>query len=114
MLRFIAEYEGHAVCADLDDGLQVMAACEADSPDLVFLELHLPGRTGLELLADFRRASCAGWRRGAGRAISRGARRGSWWSRTSRPTGRSCGWWWPTPAPSWWARRAPRPRAGGW
>lgn len=55
MLRFISEYEGHSVCAEVDDGLKVLATFESVAPDLVFLDLHLPGRSGLELLADFRR-----------------------------------------------------------
>ena len=38
-----------AICAEATDGLQAMAALEAHSPDVLFLDIQMPGMNGLEV-----------------------------------------------------------------
>ncbi len=52
-LRAMLEPE-HEIVDVVRDGLQVVAAVEFHRPDLVLLDLSLPGRSGLEIAADLR------------------------------------------------------------
>ncbi|KEP70792.1 chemotaxis protein CheY [Thioclava dalianensis] len=52
-IRFILTRAGWAVSV-LDDGAQAFARIAGDPPDAVILDLMLPGRSGLEILADLR------------------------------------------------------------
>ena len=54
-IQFMLTDEGHAV--DLyGDALDALAPLEADPPDLLILDINLPGMSGLELLRALRRA----------------------------------------------------------
>ncbi len=46
-----------AICGEAQDASQAMRALEALKPDLVLMDLSLPGKSGLELLKDFRAMS---------------------------------------------------------
>lgn len=52
-IRFILARDGWRVSA-IGDGAQAVAAVRALEPDLVILDLMLPGVSGLEILADLR------------------------------------------------------------
>jgi DNA-binding response OmpR family regulator len=52
-IRFILSRDGCEVTA-LADGLGAIAAVQADKPDLVILDLMLPGLSGLEILTQLR------------------------------------------------------------
>lgn len=52
-IRFILSRDGWVVAHE-GDGLAAMAAVAREKPDLVILDMMLPGRTGLEILADLR------------------------------------------------------------
>ncbi|ODS59491.1 MAG: Fis family transcriptional regulator [Acidobacteria bacterium SCN 69-37] len=56
MMRMILEYEGHEVllAGSGQEGLQV---AQAESPDLVFLDIKMPGMDGLEVLTRLRATS---------------------------------------------------------
>jgi DNA-binding response OmpR family regulator len=53
LLEFNLRRAGYAM-AICRDGLSVCACARAEQPDLAILDVMLPGRTGLELLGDFR------------------------------------------------------------
>lgn len=52
-IRFILSRAGWGVSV-LDDGAQALGQIVAQTPDAVILDLMLPGRSGLEILADMR------------------------------------------------------------
>lgn len=52
-MRFILSREGWGVSAH-SDGASAVARIRGDQPDLVILDVMLPGRSGLEILADLR------------------------------------------------------------
>lgn len=52
-IRFILARDGCEVTA-LADGMAAVGAVQAARPDLVILDLMLPGRSGLEILVDLR------------------------------------------------------------
>ncbi|OOY06332.1 response regulator transcription factor [Thioclava sp. F28-4] len=52
-IRFILTRAGWAVSV-LEDGARAMARITGDPPDAIILDLMLPGRSGLEILADMR------------------------------------------------------------
>lgn len=45
------------VCGEAQDGTQALAMLETLRPDLVLMDMSLPGKSGLELLKDFRALS---------------------------------------------------------
>jgi len=53
LLEFNLRRAGYAVVI-CREGLSVCASARAERPDLAILDVMLPGRTGLELLRDFR------------------------------------------------------------
>lgn len=42
----------HAACYEVDNGKEVMAAYKKYMPDILFLDIHLPGRTGIDILSE--------------------------------------------------------------
>ena len=52
-MRMILEYDGHEVLTAAS-GQEALAAVERDSPDLVFLDIKMPGLDGLEVLSRIR------------------------------------------------------------
>ena len=52
-MRMILEYEGHEVLT-AGSGPEALTAAERDSPDLVFLDIKMPGIDGLEVLSRLR------------------------------------------------------------
>ena len=52
-IRFILSRAGWAVSV-LGDGAQALAQISSQAPDAVILDLMLPGRSGLDILADLR------------------------------------------------------------
>ncbi len=59
-MRMILEYEGHEVLVAAS-GQEGLAVAERESPDLVFLDIKMPGADGLEVLSRLRgveRALC--------------------------------------------------------
>ncbi len=52
-IRFILSRDGCTVTS-LADGAEAVAQVHAQMPDLVILDLMLPGRSGLEILTDLR------------------------------------------------------------
>ncbi len=40
---------------EIANGRDVMAACKAQRPDIIFLDIHLPGMSGKDVLKDIRR-----------------------------------------------------------
>jgi DNA-binding response OmpR family regulator len=55
-IRFILSRDGWQVALE-GDGLAAMASVAREKPDLVILDMMLPGRSGLEILADLRGAA---------------------------------------------------------
>jgi two-component system nitrogen regulation response regulator NtrX len=55
-MRMILEYEGHEVVS-AGSGQEGLAIAERDAPDLVFLDVKMPGLDGLETLARLRAAN---------------------------------------------------------
>jgi DNA-binding NtrC family response regulator len=58
ILRMLLKGKGHQV-AEAGDGEQALAAVAQSSPDVILLDLQLPGRTGVELLPDLIQAAPA-------------------------------------------------------
>jgi DNA-binding NarL/FixJ family response regulator len=54
-LRRVLESGGHAVIGEVGDGLQVAQTVERLKPELLLLDLGLPGLHGLDVLRDVRR-----------------------------------------------------------
>ncbi|MGB0506829.1 MAG: response regulator transcription factor [Pikeienuella sp.] len=52
-LRFLLERDGFTVTA-CSDGDQAIATARTDTPDIVILDVMLPGRNGFEILRDMR------------------------------------------------------------
>jgi two-component system nitrogen regulation response regulator NtrX len=55
-MRMILEYEGHEVLV-AGSGQEGLAVAERESPDLVFLDIKMPGADGLEVLSRLRAAN---------------------------------------------------------
>jgi len=57
VLRKTCEQElGHRVVAEADDGRRAIAIVTATKPDLVLLDLHLPGADGFEVIEGIKKA----------------------------------------------------------
>ncbi len=54
LLSFILQKAGHTVVA-AGDGLSGIAAAECQPPDLILLDMQLPGMSGYEVAAELRR-----------------------------------------------------------
>jgi len=54
LLKAIVRAEGFAVAGEAVDGLSVMGAVLRNEPDIVCLDINMPGRTGLEVLQEIR------------------------------------------------------------
>jgi len=54
-LRRILEAQGHVVLDEVGDGLRVVQAVEANHPDVLLLDLGLPGLHGLDVLRAVKR-----------------------------------------------------------
>ena len=52
-MRMILEYEG-LDCVTAGSGAEGLAAAEREAPDLVFLDIKMPGMDGLETLSRLR------------------------------------------------------------
>ena len=57
-MRMILEYEGHEVAA-AGSGPEALGLVEREAPDLVFLDVKMPGLDGLEVLSRLRGLSDA-------------------------------------------------------
>jgi len=53
-LRMVLEYEGYSV-AEAKDGLTALAAAAKELPDIVLLDIKMPGMDGMEVLEELRR-----------------------------------------------------------
>lgn len=58
-LRALLEKLGHEVVAEAGDADSAAKCFRESRPDVVFLDLILPGRSGVEILADLRKADPA-------------------------------------------------------
>src|ERR1700752_4221763 len=56
-LRRILEGHGHQVVAEFGSGLEVMDHVERERPDVLILDLGLPGLHGLDVLRQLRRSA---------------------------------------------------------
>src|SRR5262245_43645877 len=52
-MRMILEYDGYE-CLTAGSGTEAVTAVERDAPDLVFLDIKMPGMDGLETLSRIR------------------------------------------------------------
>ena len=59
MRMAIAALPGFEVIAETGDGLEVIALCKQHRPDIVVLDIAMPGASGLEAFAEIRRWSPA-------------------------------------------------------
>lgn len=50
----LSEYSGVELIGEYKNTIEAKAAIERDSPDLVFMDIQMPGETGLELLEKFK------------------------------------------------------------
>ncbi len=48
----LAEYEGILVCAEAEDAPSAVKAIEKDNPDIIFLDIQMPGKSGFDLLEE--------------------------------------------------------------
>lgn len=55
VLRKICEEEHHTVAGEVDDGRRAVEVIKSAMPDLVLLDLHLPGKDGFEVLEELRK-----------------------------------------------------------
>jgi DNA-binding NtrC family response regulator len=55
-MRMILEYEGHE-CLVAGSGQEALAIADRDNPDLVFVDVKMPGMDGLEVLSRLRAAN---------------------------------------------------------
>lgn len=53
-IKSLLEKLGHVVVAEAEDGDAAVRFFREYSPDVVFLDLILPGRSGMDILADLR------------------------------------------------------------
>lgn len=53
-IKSLLEKLGHEVVAEAEDGEGAVRSFKEFRPDVVFLDLILPGRSGVEILADLR------------------------------------------------------------
>ena len=53
LVRTILQHLGHEVC-EVADGVEAFRAIETDPPDLVLLDIQMPGMTGHEVVARVR------------------------------------------------------------
>ncbi len=53
-IRTLLEKQGHEVVGEVDDGDRADAAVAELKPDVVFLDLILPGKSGLEILSNIK------------------------------------------------------------
>ncbi len=61
VVRSYLAREGHEVLA-AGDGDVALAEAEAHQPDLIVLDVMLPGRTGFEVLRELRNRADSAWR----------------------------------------------------
>lgn len=52
--EFVAQLDGFAICGTADTGPSAVAAVERLTPDIVLLDMHLPGFSGIEVLRRIR------------------------------------------------------------
>ncbi|MFA6310948.1 MAG: response regulator [Sterolibacterium sp.] len=57
VLSALFESQGHSVVASLEDGTKLTECVKQHAPELVCLDYNLPGRNGLELLAELHASS---------------------------------------------------------
>jgi two-component system chemotaxis response regulator CheY len=55
LLKAILRDEGYQIVGDAKDGQSALAACDKLTPDLVCLDVNMPGMNGIELLKTLRR-----------------------------------------------------------
>ena len=53
--KMIEKAEGFTLCAEADNGTDVMALVERHKPHVCFLDVEMPGMTGLECTKGFNR-----------------------------------------------------------
>ena len=53
-IRALLEKLGHEVAGEIENGDKAVEAFTALRPDVVFLDIILPGRSGLEILSDIK------------------------------------------------------------
>ena len=56
VIKSLLQKLGHEIVGEAEDGEKALRYFTRLKPDVVFLDLLLPGRSGLEVLADLRRA----------------------------------------------------------
>ena len=49
VLRTILQRAGHVVCAEADNGTAVLDQCNRQHPDVLFLDINMPGMSGFEV-----------------------------------------------------------------
>jgi CheY-like chemotaxis protein len=48
LMRFYLEHSGHIVCGEAHDGIQAIECAKQLEPDLILLDLTMPGMNGIE------------------------------------------------------------------
>jgi putative two-component system response regulator len=61
LMRRILNGAGYSDIRTLGDGREVLASVEDFAPDLVLLDLHMPGKDGFEVLSDLSPIMSAGY-----------------------------------------------------